>query len=300
MNIRKVGVYFSGLAVVFIACSLLAFLPRLWNPGSPDIWNPSVLSDYVEQLRSYLYGIGTGESFLYYSGVKERDFSEDIGSYFSLSFLYGAGAGLAALLLAVVLGPWLVYKRKGWVAETMQFLGFIPDFLLIMLLQTGAVFLYHATGSQAIKVAALADGDPPVLLPMISFGLIPAVHLVRNLYERTSMELEREYILTARSKGVPTPWIYILHIYRNVLPYLKADLSKTAALITGNLFIIEYLYNLPGITRLILFHGGPKAKEPFAFPLLFNSFLTLLLLYALLYLCLRILTALLEWGVAHD
>jgi peptide/nickel transport system permease protein len=53
------------------------------------------------------------------------------------------------------------------------------------------------------------------------------------------------------AKGMGIWHILIHHVYKNVKPFLLADLKKTIAITVTNLFVVEYLLNVVGLTRFI-------------------------------------------------
>src|SRR5690606_33041650 len=143
---------------------------------------------------------------------------------------------------------------KEWMKDTIGFLGTIPDFILVIFLQLGVVSIYQSTGFRLARVASRSADENAYLLPLITLTLIPAIYLIRTLSERTYDVLSEDYILTAKAKGLKKRVIYINHVIRNVLPFLKADLHKVLAIMMSNLFIVEYLFNIRGITAMLF--GG--------------------------------------------
>ncbi|MBH8605967.1 ABC transporter permease subunit, partial [Thermoactinomyces sp. CICC 10522] len=81
---------------------------------------------------------------------------------------------------------------------------------------------------------------------------LPFTYMMRMVALQGYKVLTEDYILTAKSKGLKKWTIYARHVLRNVLPVIKADLFRIASIMTGNLIVIENLFNSPGITRFLI------------------------------------------------
>src|SRR5699024_4298301 len=77
--------------------------------------------------------------------------------------------------------------------DIIGFFGFLPDFIFILFLQMGVVFLYKATGVSIAKVASRSFAEPAILLPILTLTIIPSMYLTRTLTERTYDVLTEDY-----------------------------------------------------------------------------------------------------------
>ncbi|MGN7399745.1 ABC transporter permease subunit [Cytobacillus praedii] len=175
------------------------------------------------------------------------------------------------------------------------FLGMVPDFLLVLMLQIAVVYVNKNLGVKTFKVASSSIDDPAIFLPILTLIIIPAIYLVRSLSEATSEITAEDYILLAKSKGLSKKYIYFFHVTTNVLPFLKADLHKVLSIMIGNLFIVEYLYNTRGLTSLIFLHS---IKFGYQYNLVIICLLSLFILYLFCYHSLRLLLAAAERRLA--
>jgi len=94
---------------------------------------------------------------------------------------------------------------------------------------------------------ALWEGGRYMILPAIALGTAPAAYIA-NLTRSGMLEvIRKDYIRTARAKGLPE-WIVIFrHALRNaIFPVLTMVGPLTAALITGS-FVIEFIFSIPGM-----------------------------------------------------
>jgi len=136
-----------------------------------------------------------------------------------------------------------------------------------------------------------------VLLPIITLIIIPLLYAVKALNEKTKDVLTQDYILTAIAKGVKKKDIYLYHVTTNVTPYLKADLHKILAIMISNLFIVEYIFNLNGITALFF---QTQAYFGYQYNLVIFCLVALFLLYGAVFFLLYMLIILMERILKYD
>ncbi|WP_027409314.1 ABC transporter permease subunit [Anoxybacteroides tepidamans] len=228
---------------------ILAALPlHFFSDGSRVVFQPYGI---VEEIKRFVMGLWSGESLYYFQGDRSRFLLDDLTSFFLSSYMYLTVSLLAVVVLALILGIWFWKKSEQWLNSFLGFIGFLPDFILILLLQLLLGFIYSKTGVKIAKVASFSTDDPAVFLPILTLTVLPLFYLVRALNEKTFEVLTEDYILTAKSKGLSKRYIYLVHVTSNVLPFLKADLYKIVGISISNLFIVEYLYNTRGLTELL-------------------------------------------------
>jgi peptide/nickel transport system permease protein len=91
-----------------------------------------------------------------------------------------------------------------------------------------------------------------IILPAIALAFRPLAIITR--ITRTSMldELNKDYIRTARAKGLSEYKVIIKHALRNALNPVITTLSSSLAATLGGVFFIEYIFNWPGIGSLAM------------------------------------------------
>ncbi|MGY0691682.1 ABC transporter permease subunit [Virgibacillus sp. FSP13] len=281
----------SILGTILLILVLVAF------PLSIDIYGRDLInySAMFGSIKEYITGFATGESLHIMEG-KDRNpfFPEIIPSYFLTSFSYLFASIILAIIFGLLIASWHSRSKKEWMKDIVGFFGMVPDFIMVLFLQIGTVFFYQTTGHRLARIATRGIDEHAILLPMITLTIVPTIYLIRSLSERTYDVLTEDYILTAKAKGLRKIYIFIQHVVRNVLPYLKADLHKVIAILMSNLFIVEYLFNISGLAGL-LFNSGT-----YQYNLTANTLLTLVVLYITLYWCIRLFIFLLERTFAYD
>jgi peptide/nickel transport system permease protein len=90
-----------------------------------------------------------------------------------------------------------------------------------------------------------------LLLPALSLGFVRAAVLTRMTRSSMLETLKEDYIRTARSKGVPERTVIYKHAFRNaVIPVITIVGLQAGDLLAGAV-IIENVFYLPGIGRLV-------------------------------------------------
>lgn len=155
-----------------------------------------------------------------------------------------------ALLIAIPIGVLSAVKRWSfWDYGGMIFaqIGIaLPSFWLgICLLLLLAIYF---------PVFPLFGGDSPfhLVLPALALGINRGAVLLRLV--RTSMieELGKEYIITARSKGLPERIVRYRHALRNALLPVMTISGIQFGYMLGGAIVLEQVFSLPGIGRLFL------------------------------------------------
>ncbi|MBA4496470.1 ABC transporter permease subunit [Paenactinomyces guangxiensis] len=288
------------------------------DPSTLKVSTPEAFRSIFDDIFGYVKGILTGESFtykhfLYFNQNEEvsetRNFFIETRPLIVYSAVNMVFASVLALLLGTLIGL-LLARSRGWIKNALEFLVIIPDFATAFFLQLLVVFLYTRTDILIAEVATTSI-DTAYLLPFLTLFCLPFVYIVRMVSSHTYKVLSEDYILTAKSKGLKKRTIYAQHILRNILPLIKADLFRIASIMTGNMIIIEYLFNSPGITRFLapgldrnlgyvpdLFHQKPNLFDQY--PIMVNSLWSLILIFFLTYGAMRLTITGLERRFAHD
>jgi peptide/nickel transport system permease protein len=99
-------------------------------------------------------------------------------------------------------------------------------------------------------------GDPwkalkSLLLPALSLGLVRAAVLTRMTRSSMLEVLGEDYIRTARSKGLPKRIVAYKHAFRNAIIPVVTIIGLQAGDLMAGAIIIENVFHLPGVGRLV-------------------------------------------------
>src|SRR5699024_9741944 len=127
----------------------------------------------------------------------------------------------------------------------------LPSFwvgVLLMLVFSVRLGLFPVSGFGKGFVGHLHSLFLPALTVAISLTPI----LVRNLRSRLLREASADYIVSARSKNLPSRIIWIRHIFRNSLVATVNLLGVTTGWLFGGVVVIEMVFSIPGIGHLMV------------------------------------------------
>jgi peptide/nickel transport system permease protein len=259
--IQMIPVLFGMTIVVFLMIRLVPGDPAramLGIRATPDAvarlhheWglDQPLPEQYVRFLGRLVHG-GLGTSLFY-----DVPASSLIGSRLPATLLLLLFAALFALLVAVPLASLAATHKDRWqdhVVRVVPLLGLgMPAFWIGSIL-----ILFLALRVHIFPVGGFGTSFPAhvvsVVLPglTIAIGIVPL--LIRSL--RTSMlsVTEADFVVTARSKGLPPGRVLVRHVMRNaVLPTITVFGINIGFLIGGTV-VVETVFALPGVGSLMV------------------------------------------------
>jgi len=206
---------------------------------------------YLAWLGSAMHG-NLGQSYDFDQPVRTV-----IGDRLPNTAILAGTALLLSILVGVPLGIWAALTRGSWVDTVISAtttLGLsTPDFWLgTVAIIIFAVLLHWLPASGMSSSGGGGGGGllPHLILPacVLSIAFLP--NLVR--FTRSSMieVLTRDYVRTARAKGLPPRDVLARHALRNAFVPVLAMIGLLAATLLGGSAIVESVFAWPGIGRL--------------------------------------------------
>lgn len=261
-----------GLVLTLVAVSLVVFMVLEVLPGdvAQVMLGTEAREDTLAALRDQL-GLNRPAHVRYIAWIGGL-LTGDLG----ISHTYGvpvAGligerlavtvplAGLAfvlSTLLAVPLGMFAASRRGragDWSVMTFSQAGLaIPNFwFAILLILVFAVRLHWApAGGFPGWDRGIAAGLGALLLPALALGLTEAAILARITRSATLETLGEDYVRTARAKGLGPRAVMRRHVLRNALVPVTTVMGLQFAFLLAGAVIIENVFTLPGLGRLVL------------------------------------------------
>lgn len=236
--------------------------------------------EYAASIQSVVSNIWPVQDFTVFNIRAQRDIllfptiAEYISYSLQLLFLAFAAAVFFAMLFTVgtMLLPESARER---IKGVLYLLESIPDLLVIMLAQLGVILIYQQTDVLISKIAVVG-GDRIYWLPVLCLMLLPAIQLYR-LSMLTFQEEERQmYVELARSLGFSKAFIVLVHMFRNAVISVFFQSKKTLWFMLSNLFVLELMFNMPGI---MLFMKDNISSEVFLVTI-FSFFIPMFLVYS--------------------
>lgn len=162
-------------------------------------------------------------------------------------------------VLGILLGILSAVNQNGVIDYIGRVIGVvgqsIPQFLFgIILIDIFALKLgkFPVGGRNLYGLVTFGDKLHNMFLPSLALSLGMIATVLR--YTRNSMldVMNKEYIKTARSKGVPEWKVYLKHAFRNSIgPIMVTILLRIPGLIGGSV-VIESVFNWPGIGSTLM------------------------------------------------
>ncbi|MFY0545379.1 ABC transporter permease subunit [Brevibacillus sp. H7] len=238
--------------------------------------------------------IAGGSLGVYYVGETEREIANDILPFAQNSFELLFFSVFIAVVAALLFGLFL--QRFGAVRHfqrVLDILSTIPDFILILFSILAAVNFYKWTDIRIITLSPTSDASNN-WFPMAVLAIGPTIFLLKVVSLKYAEIGGEDYIKTALAKGMGIWHVLVHHVYKNILPFLLADLKKAIAITVANLFIVEYSLNVVGLTRFIF-----SKYSPYQFNAAVMGLMGIIILSILVYLLIRGILYLFERVVVY-
>ena len=216
------------------------------------------LNDHIIlQYFTWLKNIATGE--FGYSLQSGQKISEILALRMPATLELVLSALILSTILALALGLFAGAKKGGIADKLSRVLGVIgiaiPDFFIGLVLLN--IFAFRVewlpTGNRvAPGQITLWDRLPNLILPVSTLTIAMLAVLIR--YTRNSVldTLNRDFVKTARSKGVPEWRVLYSHVFRNSLGPVMVLLAFRLPLLVGGSILVETVFQWPGIGTTII------------------------------------------------
>lgn len=210
----------------------------------------------IEQYFRWLYGLLQGD--LGWSFEHNVPVADLIGERLMLSFLVALSTLLFSYIVAFPIGVYSAIRQYSWGDYFFTFLGFIglatPSFLLAL------VLMYLANIWFDTSIGGLMDeqfmGKPMswakvlsvvehLWIPMVVIGLSGAAENIRLLRANLLDELQKQYVVTARAKGLPSRRLLVKYPLRMALNPFIADIGGVLPRLISGSAIVSVVMSLP-------------------------------------------------------
>lgn len=261
----------AGFALTLLLVSLVTFAVFQILPGDPATVILGVDADPV-QLERLRESMGTDKPLAvrfinWLGGVLSGDlgtsyrYNQPVTEIISGGLSATVSLAVFSLLLTAVIGLpigiWLAHHGKKAYAAPITFfsqLGLsVPAFCVsIVLIEIFSVKLkwlpsmnftpWSQSPTECIK---------SLVLPSLAIAFGSSAVLIRYVRAGVSAQESEDYVRTVRSKGAPKGKILRGHVLRNSLIPVLTVFGMTVADVLGGSIIIENVFSLPGIGKLV-------------------------------------------------
>lgn len=262
------------LVVVLFGVSLIVFLMIRLIPGDAVAImlgaNTEITPDRLAELRGRLgLDLPIIEQYLRWAGAAlkgdlgvsiwtGRPVASEIAAQAwptlqltTLSLIIGAGFAVPA---GVLMAKWRG-KRADAVLRVVTVVGLTtPSFWLGIIL----ILLLAAVAPQVQALGYTPFSEDPLgnltrlILPAIALA-VPIIAQLSRLVRSAMLDaLGQDYVRTARAKGLSENVVVYRHALRNALIPFVTSLGVTAGYLLGGAIVVEQVFAIPGMGRLIL------------------------------------------------
>jgi len=191
------------------------------------------------------------------------------------------GMGLVfAVLLGLVAGVLAAVRHNRWTDQSIMILALLglslPEFWLGLILIYGfAVKLGWFPSGGYLEFAASPLGWwRSMALPAFTLAIVQ-VGIVARMTRSSMLEvLNQDFIRTAEAKGLPSGYVVVRHALPNALVPIVTVAGIIAGSMLGGAVVVEQVFALPGVGRLII--GAILSRD---FPVVQGGLLFLAVIY---------------------
>lgn len=257
--IKRILDFFTTLFLV----TLVTFFTFNLLPGNPAVAILGADADQAQiELLEEQLGLNQNPVQRYFTWLKNA-----VHGDFGISYKYNrpvkflisnalkntACLSAISLIFTIVLGLFfgilfaMNRKKRFWqfFSTLNQIWASVPSFCTALIL-----ILVFAVGLKLLPSVGFA-GFSSLILPSLSIALGSSSILARYVKNSIQNELSQDYVRTAKSKGLNERQIIARHVLRNALLPSLTMLGMLTAGIFGGSIIIENVFSLPGIGKLI-------------------------------------------------
>jgi peptide/nickel transport system permease protein len=192
---------------------------------------------------------------------KSITLGQDVGYLIStrlpITIYFGAMSFIVSSLFGVIFGVICALRRGKWIDSVVTILANIgitvPAFWIGILLMYLFSLQLHwlPTSGYVAPTENLAQSLRAAIMPVICLSLFSIASLTRQTRSAMLEVVSQDYIRTAWSKGLRERVIILRHTIKNAMIPVITILGLQVGLIFGGSVLIETVFNIPGMGRLL-------------------------------------------------
>lgn len=239
-----------ALAVIFFSYLGLDVMTARDTSDAPlELWNLTVSAG--EQTVNYVSMLFDGNLGAVVLVMREEQVWDILKTIVKNSLgLIGISLAIATIL-GVWFGGFAAVTRRSEGAYGMLFftmLGVsIPAFLVAILLQRGGILYTTTFGKQLVNMGGYGWDIKHLVMPVLVLMARPLAHIARLVYISLSEILTKDYIRTARAKGLRERLVVVVHAGSNLATSLLTAVGVSLRYSLGILPLVEFIFAWPGL-----------------------------------------------------
>jgi len=261
--------------IILLLVTLLVFLAMRLLPGDPliifisqsqvEIYSPERLAELRHQ-----YGLDRSLPVQYISWLgnilrgdmgKSINLGRDVGSLIAaklpITIYFGVMSFIVSTFFGIIFGVICALRRGKWIDSLVTVLAnlgiTVPAFWIGILLMYLFSLILHLlpTSGYISPTENLGESLRTAIMPVICLSLFSIASLTRQTRSAMLEVIKQDYIRTAWSKGLPEWLIILRHTIKNAMIPVITILGLQVGLIFGGSVLIETVFNIPGMGRLM-------------------------------------------------
>ena len=262
--------------IILLLVTILVFLAMRLLPGDPliifisqsqvQMFSPEQLADlraeygldrtlpmqYISWLGNILQG-DMGKSIIFMG----QDVGYLIAHKLPITIYFGAMSLVVSSFFGIIFGVICAIRRGKWIDSVVTVLANIgitvPAFWVgILLMYLFSLSLHWLpTSGYIAPVENLGQSLRAAIMPVICLSLFSVAALTRQTRSAMLEVVSRDYIRTAWSKGLSERVIILRHTIKNAMIPVITILGLQVGLVFGGSVLIETVFNIPGMGRLL-------------------------------------------------
>jgi len=206
--------------------------------------NKPVLVQYKDFLEGLVRG-DWGKSI-----YDRRPVLSHISERYGATLMLAVSAMFLAILIAIPIGVFSAIEKGKFIDNFAMFLALIgisiPNFWL------GPVLVLIFSVHYGLLPISGMDSYGSLILPTITLGLSLSAMLSRLTRSSMIEEIKKEYMTTARAKGLTERTVIFKHAMRNAMNPVITIIGLQVGTLLAGAIITEKIFNWPGIGSLLL------------------------------------------------
>ncbi|UUC41367.1 ABC transporter permease [Clostridioides difficile] len=261
------------LIPMLILISILSFGLLELAPGDPaDAYiNPLMSAQDIENIRvnmgldkpvyvrylSWLKNTLSGNLGISY--INHMPVTEQIMEKMGNTFILMGTSLIFSILVAIPLGIFLAVNKNSITSKISSIFNYIgvsiPSFWIGMILIS--IFsvklnIFPSGGMHTIGNDSIGDLVKHLVLPVITLGLYNTAIFTNYVEASVNEQLKKQYVVTARAKGLSEKVILFKHVLKNSLTSLVTILGMSIQKLVTGTFVTEVVFSWPGMGRLMI------------------------------------------------
>ncbi|MYJ71847.1 MAG: ABC transporter permease [Rhodospirillaceae bacterium] len=217
---------------------------------------------FLVQYVQWVFGLVQGD--FGYSFEYEQPVADVVGDRLWLSFIVSVATIIFTWIVAFPIGVYSATHQYSWADNSLTFIGFLglatPNFLLAL------VMVYFATVGFGTEIGGLMDeryiGQPwswgkivsvleHLWIPVIVIGTSGTAGMIRRLRANLLDELQKQYVVTGRAKGLPPFRLLVKYPLRMSLNPFISDIGDLLPQVISGAVIVSVVLNLPTTGKML-------------------------------------------------